>query len=40
MTERSIGAVAPGAVRVLGGALKVREPRMPKLDPPPTRASA
>jgi hypothetical protein len=36
-----MGAAAPGAVFVLGGALHVRAPRDPKLPrPPPTRASA
>ncbi len=37
---RFIGAACPGAVEVLGGALKVRLPRLPKLLPPPMRASA
>src|SRR5262249_118751 len=37
---RSIGAVVLGAVRVEGGGLKVCEPRLPELRPPPTRASA
>jgi hypothetical protein len=37
---RFIGAAVPGAVVVLGGAEKVREPREPELPPPPTRASA
>jgi hypothetical protein len=31
---------ADGAVEVAGGAEKVREPRLPELKPPPTRASA
>jgi hypothetical protein len=30
----------PGAVEVLGGMEKVREPREPDEKPPPTRASA
>ena len=34
------GCAVPGAVDVLGGAEKVREPREPELKPPPTRASA
>src|ERR1700733_6448054 len=34
------GDAEPGAVEVLGGAEKVREPREPELKPPPTRASA
>jgi hypothetical protein len=38
--ERSIGAAVVGAVRVEGGAENVREPRLPKLEPPPARASA
>ena len=37
---RFIGCAAPGAVVVLGGAEKVRDPREPELPPPPTRASA
>ncbi len=37
---RFIGAACPGAVAVLGGAPKVRLPRLPKLLPPPMRASA
>jgi hypothetical protein len=37
---RSIGRAAFGAVRVEGGAEKVREPREPDEEPPPTRASA
>src|SRR5690242_4958482 len=37
--DRSIGA-ARGAVLVAGGLEKVRDPRLPKLLPPPTRASA
>src|SRR5262245_35496589 len=37
---RCIGCVAVGAVLVDGGAEKVREPREPELEPPPTRASA
>jgi hypothetical protein len=35
-----MGCAAPGAVVVLGGAEKVRDPREPELPPPPTRASA
>ena len=39
--ERWIGATGPGAVAVGPGRLKVREPRLPKLRPPPPgRASA
>src|ERR1043166_8808842 len=34
------GCAAVGAVVVLGGAEKLREPREPELPPPPTRASA
>src|SRR3954467_14788570 len=34
------GCAVPGAVDVLGGAEKVRPPREPELEPPPTRASA
>ena len=34
------GCAVPGAVDVLGGAEKVREPREPEPKPPPTRASA
>jgi hypothetical protein len=34
------GFAAFGAVVVEGGAEKVREPRDPELEPPPTRASA
>ena len=34
------GCAVPGAVEVLGGAEKVREPREPEPKPPPTRASA
>src|SRR5258707_12810605 len=34
------GCAVPGAVVVLGGAEKVREPREPDPNPPPTRASA
>src|SRR3954463_13772347 len=34
------GCALPGAVDVLGGAVKVRDPREPELEPPPTRASA
>jgi hypothetical protein len=34
------GCAVPGAVDVLGGAVKVRDPREPELSPPPTRASA
>jgi hypothetical protein len=37
---RFIGCAEPGAVVVLGGAEKVRDPREPELPPPPTRASA
>jgi len=37
---RSIGAAGAGAVRVAGGAEKVREPRLPMLPPPPALASA
>src|SRR6476620_6997405 len=37
---RFIGCAEPGAVVVLGGAEKVRDPRGPELPPPPTRASA
>ncbi|GGC32365.1 hypothetical protein GCM10011504_08190 [Siccirubricoccus deserti] len=37
---RSIGRAVPGAVLVLGGALKVRLPRLPAPPPPPGRASA
>src|SRR3569833_4553560 len=37
---RFIGCAVPGAVGVLGGAEKVRDPRDPELPPPPTRASA
>ena len=37
---RLIGCAVPGAVDVVGGAEKVREPREPELQPPPTRASA
>src|SRR6476661_10755754 len=37
---RFMGCAAPGAVVVLGGAEKVRDPREPELPPPPTRASA
>ena len=37
---RFIGCAVPGAVVVEGGAEKVREPREPELEPPPTRASA
>ena len=33
---RFIGCAAPGAVVVLGGAEKVRDPREPELPPPPT----
>src|SRR5581483_359260 len=38
--ERLIGEAVEGAVRVVGGAEKVIPPRLPKLPPPPTRASA
>ena len=34
------GCAEPGAVVVLGGAEKVRDPREPELPPPPMRASA
>jgi hypothetical protein len=34
------GCAVPGAVDVLGGAEKVRDPLEPRLMPPPTRASA
>src|SRR5205807_2381528 len=34
------GCAVPGAVVVLGGAEKVRDPREPELLPPPMRASA
>jgi hypothetical protein len=34
------GCAVLGAVDVLGGAAKVRDPRDPELIPPPTRASA
>jgi hypothetical protein len=34
------GDAVPGAVGVLGGAEKLREPREPDEKPPPTRASA
>src|SRR6266702_1140692 len=37
---RFMGCAVPGAVVVLGGAEKVRDPRDPELLPPPTRASA
>jgi hypothetical protein len=37
---RSKGEAAPGIVRVEGGADQVRMPRLPKLPPPPIRASA
>ena len=37
---RFMGCAALGAVVVLGGAEKVRDPREPELPPPPTRASA
>ena len=37
---RFMGCAVPGAVVVLGGAEKVRDPREPELPPPPTRASA
>jgi hypothetical protein len=35
-----MGCAVPGAVVVLGGAEKVRDPREPELLPPPIRASA
>src|ERR1700688_1747963 len=35
-----MGDAKPGAVSVTGGALHVREPRLPKLPPMPKRASA
>jgi hypothetical protein len=35
-----MGEAAEGAVAVGGGALLVRAPREPELDPPPTLASA
>jgi hypothetical protein len=35
-----MGAAGLGAVGVGEGVLKVRPPRLPKLDPPPGRASA
>jgi hypothetical protein len=38
--ERSIGAAGVGAVRVTGGGVTVRIPRLPKLPPDPGRASA
>jgi hypothetical protein len=38
--DRSIGAAAFGAVGVGGAASNVRLPRLPKLLPPPARASA
>jgi hypothetical protein len=34
------GCAVPGAVVVLGGTEKVRDPREPELPPPPIRASA
>src|SRR6266568_1589566 len=37
---RWVGAAALGAVVVEGGAVKVREPRLPELNPPPARALA
>ena len=40
VTERWIGEVGPGAVVVGPGRLKVREPRLPRLNPLPGRASA
>src|SRR5262249_47952940 len=40
VTERWIGEPGDGAVRVGAGVEKVREPRLPMLDPPPARASA
>ncbi len=40
LNVRLNGCAALGAVEVLGGAEKVREPREPELKPPPTRASA
>src|SRR5437762_4927087 len=39
VVERCIGAAVFGAVVVVGGALKVREPRLPKLPPELGRAS-
>src|ERR671922_1607859 len=38
--DRSIGAADFGSVAVGGAASKVRSPRLPKLLPPPARASA
>src|SRR6266542_1574017 len=40
VTVRWTGAAVVGAVRVAGGAEKVRVPRLPALAPPPARASA
>src|SRR6202030_2543151 len=40
VTVRLNGCAAFGAVDVLGGIEKVRDPREPELKPPPTRASA
>src|SRR6185312_349779 len=40
VTLRWIGAAVFGAVRVTGGAEKVRTPRLPPEDPPPARALA
>ena len=40
VTLRSKGEAAPGMVRVEGGADHVRAPLLPKLPPPPIRASA
>src|SRR4051812_33859612 len=38
--ERSKGCPAFGAVLVAGGGVKLREPRLPELEPPPARALA
>jgi hypothetical protein len=38
--ERWIGAAGRGAVGVGAGTENVRPPRLPKLEPPPGRASA
>jgi hypothetical protein len=40
LNVRLNGCAVPGAVEVLGGIEKVREPRDPDEKPPPTRASA
>ncbi len=40
MIVRSMGAAWRGAVFVVGGGEKVREPRLPELIPPPILASA